>query len=186
MFALEITDTVSWLQARILRMLLESDGYPAVAVEVQDGDHTHIAVVSHAPRRAPHLLGLIAGMYAQSGSDEGVKLTEQHIANIRATRGGDNPLAIPKQVRDILRGALLTSIQDASKKEGMPVVRFETNPAEVPTPNHDSGDEHTEPVHNPEGGGWDSRCIDRDGTIRNMTAEERDAWDSFKPARDVG
>lgn len=182
----------SFLHARILRLFCETDGFPAVATTVvADGEEPLHSVITVAPRPLLSLLTMLSGIIAETG-EEGWKEANE-IASRAKARFKVTPLAPAEGERDAIRAYLMDAVQAAA--DGI-VTITESEPAFTSVTNHDPGDEDTTPVHNPEGGGWDDKCVDEHGIVVNRRDWERgqptvvDApqvtqYENWKPSRDV-
>lgn len=160
MYSLTIIETKTYRQALIARAILEGAGYPSVAGDftVAVGDHA-FAVFTSAPHGVEDLIEPLVQLY-DAGGDRGLKRCQDVAQNAPKAPG-----AVPTELREQVRNALLINILTAAGDEHMAVV---TEPALAastnltPVVDHDTGDEDTKPgrpVHNPEGGGFDGECI---------------------------
>lgn len=155
MYALELVDCQSFNHANALRIMLEADGYAAIAMEAMEGPHTLFLVICAAPAGYAEQLYPIAAAFAAvpGGMDEVVSAATEH-----ANDSYRPEMVIPQ--RDEVRKALRAAADYAVDRI------VEVLPADelVPTVNHDPGDEDTKP----------SRAI------RDVCP-----WDNWKPDRNI-
>lgn len=171
MLALNIIETDTYRQALIVRAILEGAGFPTVAAHISftSGAPDVYSALTVAPSSATRITEVLALGYEAMG-DRGLERAK-HIAE----KSSLHPLAVPADLRDLVRHALVATLYTAADEEGATLVSEPARGSNLTatataTANHDPGDEHTEPgVHNPLGGGWDSRC--------------KDEYDSWKSAR---
>lgn len=181
MHAMLLMDTESYLHARVMRTMLESVGFPAVAGEVKfkDGhDEPNYFIAVSAPESQVRIAEALSRLYVGTHGAAALDRVNEVAARPNMSQ---SEFAVPSAQRDEVRNALLHFISTAAGGSEFSVT---TEPALPDTTHHDSGDEHTPKVHNPAGGGWDSRCIEDPRAVRARAIE--DDWDNWKPARDVG
>jgi hypothetical protein len=162
MYAYTIIETDTAVQARIARIFLEAAGYPTIAATVRvEGHEGHIAITS-APEGEPQRFEYVINLYARRG-EAGVryaaKVVEEPEARLLASR---NTLAVPTELRDTVRNALLHTLYTAVEAEHATVVTSEPSYSTlsngVPEAVDDEDSATTKPVHNPAGGGFDGEC----------------------------
>lgn len=178
MYALTIVETTSFNQANLLRIMMEGEGCPAVAATVKIDDKEEHMCLTSAPRGVAEMLNLLARAF---GDEPGALQRAMDTAMSRLQRPG--VARLPDPLRTAVRGAIKATIIGACGDTNGTLVRSLSGPLTdldgttqeaAQVTNHDPGDEHTEPVKNPSGGGYETRC--RPGV---------DAYDGWKPGRDV-
>lgn len=153
MYEICATDCESFEHANCLRIMLESDGFPAAAATVRmhqyPTEDVHVVLAfgesEYVKALAPIALGyskLSNGRAAATADGAGHKVDTSRI-----------PVDILPKLRNALLAAVTTAADLVVKSE---LVREVTA---APVVDHDPGDEDdTKPTHNPAGGGWESRC----------------------------
>lgn len=175
MYLPTIIDTESYLHADILRQMLEADGLAAVSATIEDKGREVSLVVTAAPRDLPEQLAVLALLMSTQGKERAETMLAELVSKHPAPEG----LAIPVELRNKVRGALLATLH----RSGAHVVKSEPQLEALTLvhskANHDPGDEDDGPTapagtRNPAGGGTEERCWG-----------SHDAYDNWKPSRDV-
>lgn len=163
-FTSSIHQCASFNHALATRIILEGAGFPAIAATItrtRDGT-THHALVALAPPVALETALDIGEMFSIFG-DAGLRTVRSMVSAMP-----ESPVTavISADIRDGARGELMDKLINACTASGSVITL--SDPA-VPTPPTDGApsaevlDTPTTPVHNPDGGGWDSRCTDEHG-----------------------
>lgn len=184
MYAITIAETDSYLESRIARTILESMGFPTVATKVNIGGEDNFAILTSAPHNYDQTAISIAVLYALGG--------EAGLAKCQSVKTPESSRAIPVAQRDAIRKSMLVSLYTAGAEEHVSVTSeppYESVIGTAPVrdvTNHDGGDEHTEPVHNPLDGGFDGECNEVPAKYRERpSADKYDNWKSGGRGADI-
>jgi hypothetical protein len=141
MLAITFTHTTSFEAANILRIMLESEGFPAIAFTKTQEYTTVHACVSLADFNVPEIFTIVAEAYALRSDGEAA--VKRDSAVIRSMVG-ESKLGLPAAARDRARGTLMSGLERASKT--VAISRSEPALPVDNTVNHDPGDEDRLPM----------------------------------------
>lgn len=173
MYAFTIIETDTPQQARIAQIMLETAGYPTISATLQTDDHTgHIAITA-APEDAPQEFARIINLYAEY-ENIGVEMALEAAKAVKVLEE-PNPRAVPPELFNEVRNALLHTLYTAASQEHVTVL--DSMPVySALTDHHDPGDEDRVPTYVADVPTAPVHTTENDST---------DKWDNFKPGRDV-